>query len=78
MEEISFRPVFWLLKNISIELILGSGGGGTVAEQLQFIQDRREEVRKAITEIITLDGVPDAFERLLTPNTEIKVMVEFD
>jgi 2-desacetyl-2-hydroxyethyl bacteriochlorophyllide A dehydrogenase len=78
MEEISFRPVFWLLKNISIELILGSGGGGTVAEQLQFIQDRRDEVRKAITEIITLDGVPDAFERLLTPNTEIKVMVEFD
>jgi threonine dehydrogenase-like Zn-dependent dehydrogenase len=78
MEEIAFRPVFWNLKSLSIELIMGSGGADAAAGQLQFIQERQDEVRKAITEIITLDGVPDAFERLLNPNTEMKVMVEFD
>jgi 2-desacetyl-2-hydroxyethyl bacteriochlorophyllide A dehydrogenase len=78
MEEISFRPAFWMLKNISIELIMGFGRANKIADYLQFIQDKQEDVRKTITEIISLDAVPDAFERLLTPNTEVKVMVEFD
>jgi L-iditol 2-dehydrogenase len=78
MDQVSFIPAFWMLKNISIELIMGFGRSTKIPEYLQFIQDRREDVRKTITEIIRLDGVPDAFERLLTPNTEVKVMVEFD
>lgn len=78
MEEISFAPAFWMLKNICIELIMGFGRSTKIKEYLQFIDDRKEEVRSTITEIIPLDGVPDAFERLLKPNTEVKVMVEFD
>jgi L-iditol 2-dehydrogenase len=78
MDQVSFIPAFWNLKNISIELIMGWGGANKIADYLQFIQDKREDVKKAITEIISLDGVPDAFERLLTPNTEVKVMVEID
>lgn len=78
MDQISFIPAFWMLKNISIELIMGFGRAAKIPEYLQFIQDRQEEVSKTITEIISLDAVPDAFERLLTPNTEVKVMVEFD
>jgi 2-desacetyl-2-hydroxyethyl bacteriochlorophyllide A dehydrogenase len=77
MDQISFIPAFWMLKNISIELIMGFGRAVKIPEYLQFIQDRREEVNKVITEIISIDDVPEAFERLLTPNTEAKVMVEF-
>jgi threonine dehydrogenase-like Zn-dependent dehydrogenase len=78
MEQISFSPLFWMLKNISIELVMGYGSPEQVRGYLDFIRAHQDEVRKAITDIIPLDEVPDAFERLGRPNTEMKVMVEFD
>jgi len=77
MEEISFSPLFWMLKNISLELVMGWESSEKISDYMEFIHKNQDEVRKAITEIITLDGVPDAFERLSNPNTEMKVMVEF-
>ena len=66
------------LKNISIELVMGWESPEKVPGYLDFIQANQEAMRKSITEIIPLDGVPEAFERLSQPNTEMKIMVEFD
>jgi threonine dehydrogenase-like Zn-dependent dehydrogenase len=78
MEKIEFSPMFWMLKNISIELVMGWESTEKVPGYLDFICANQAEMRKSITEIIPLDGVPDAFERLSQPNTEMKIMVEFD
>jgi threonine dehydrogenase-like Zn-dependent dehydrogenase len=78
MEEIAFSPMFWMLKNISIELVMGWESTEKVPGYLDFIRANQDEMRKSITEIIPLDGVPDAFERLSQPNTEMKIMVEFE
>jgi threonine dehydrogenase-like Zn-dependent dehydrogenase len=67
-----------MLKNISIELVMGWESSDHVPTYLDFIRANQDYVRKAITDIIPLEDVPDAFERLSKPNTEMKVMVEFD
>ncbi len=78
MEEISFSPLFWMLKNISIELVMGWESVEKVPDYLDFIRAHQDEVRKAITDIIPLEDLPGTFERLANPNSEMKVMVEFD
>ncbi len=77
MEEISFMPLFWMLKDISLEFVFGWESGKKVSEHLDFIRANQDQLGKSITEIISIDEVPDAFERLGKPNTEMKVMVEF-
>jgi threonine dehydrogenase-like Zn-dependent dehydrogenase len=49
-----------------------------VPDYLDFIRAHQDEVRKAITDIIPLEDLPGTFERLANPNSEMKVMVEFD
>jgi threonine dehydrogenase-like Zn-dependent dehydrogenase len=78
MEEISFSPLFWMLKNISLELVMGWESVEKVPDYLDFIRAHQDEVRKAITDVIPLEDLPDTFERLAHPNSEMKVMVEFD
>ncbi len=78
MEEVSFLPLFWMLKNISIELVMGWGGHEKIHDYLEFICDKKDEVGKVITDVVSLDELPGAFEKLLQPNTEAKVMLEFD
>ena len=70
--------VFWMLKNISIELVMGWEGHEVIHDYLNFIRDTKDEVSKVITDIISIDEVPDTFEKLLKPNTEAKVMLVFD
>jgi threonine dehydrogenase-like Zn-dependent dehydrogenase len=78
MEEVSFWPVAWNLKNISVEAIMDWGPSEKVRECLDFIRDKKDDVGKIITDIISLEELPNAFEKLLQPNTEAKVMVDFD
>ncbi len=77
MEEVAFVPVFWTFKKPSIYISLGMGPREMLGDYLEFIRQRQDEVRKVITEIITLDELPGAFERLLKPNDEVKILVEF-
>ena len=77
LEEVTFVPAFWLFKKASIHMSFGMGPRETIRDYLKFIRDRQDDVRKVITEIISLDEVPGAFERLLKPNTEVKIIVEF-
>jgi len=77
MEEISFVPAIWSLKRISIQFIMGIGNKPQDAERyLKFIQERQADVGKVISKIICLDEVPQAFQRLVEPNTEVKIIAE--
>jgi 2-desacetyl-2-hydroxyethyl bacteriochlorophyllide A dehydrogenase len=77
MEEISFVPAIWSLKRISIQFVMGIGNKPLDAERyLKFIQERQTDVRKVISGIIRLDEVPQAFERLVKPSDEVKIIAE--
>jgi 2-desacetyl-2-hydroxyethyl bacteriochlorophyllide A dehydrogenase len=78
MEEVAFFPALWTFKKPTIFVSFGMGPKEAVGGYLEFIRQNQSLVGKAITEIITLDELPAAFERLLKPNTEMKVLVEFD
>ena len=78
MEEVSIWPMAWNLKNISVEAIMDWGPDENVKEYLKFIANKQDEISKIITDIISLDELPEAFEKLLQPNMEAKVMVKFD
>ncbi len=78
MEQVTFLPSFWGLKKISIHFSLGMGEEPDDSERhLEFIQDKHADVGKVITELISIEEVPDAFERLLKPNDEVKILIEF-
>jgi (R,R)-butanediol dehydrogenase/meso-butanediol dehydrogenase/diacetyl reductase len=78
MEQVTFVPALWFFKRVTIHLSLGMGKRDAIPGYLEFIRDNREDVMKVITETISLDEVPEAFERLSQPNTEAKILVEFD
>jgi len=71
-------PVLWTFKKPSIFVSFGMGPKEAIGGYLDFIRQNQSTVRKVITEIIALDEVPSAFERLLKPNTEAKILVEFN
>ncbi len=78
MEEVTFVPALWFFKRTTIYLSLGGGSKKDIPGYLQFIRDNRDDVTRVITEIISLDEVPAAFERLSKPNTEVKILVELE
>lgn len=75
-EEVTFNPALWWFKNIAILMSFGAVREDLM-KCLKLIQDRRVPVEKLVSEIISLDELPRAFERLLSPNTEVKILVEF-
>ena len=77
MGEISFVPAIWSLKGFSIQFIMGMGSEPDApGRHLGYIQKRQADVGKVISEIISLDDVPQAFERLVKPNDEVKIIAE--
>ncbi|GAB4346742.1 MAG: sorbitol dehydrogenase [Candidatus Abyssubacteria bacterium] len=78
MEEVTFVPALWTFQKPSIYISFGMGPKEKIQNYLEFIRNNQHTLRKAITETIPLEETPDAFERLLRPNTEVKVVVEFD
>lgn len=78
MEEVPIVPGVWFFKQPSIHVSAGFGGQRAVGPYLEFIEDRKADVMKVVSEVISLDGVPDAFERLLNPHGEVKILVGFE
>ena len=77
MEEISFVPAIWSLKGFSIQFIMGMGGEPDApGRHLSYIQENQADVGKVISETVSLDDVPQAFERLVKPNDEVKIIAE--
>jgi len=77
MEPATVMPVFWMLQEISMQTSMGFVRS-EFETSLDLIHKGKLKTDGLVTETVSLDGLPDAFERLLTPNDEIKVLVEFD
>lgn len=65
-------------KQPSIHVSAGFGELPAVGPYLKFIEERQADLMKVVSEVISLDGVPDAFERLLNPHDEVKILVGFE
>jgi (R,R)-butanediol dehydrogenase/meso-butanediol dehydrogenase/diacetyl reductase len=76
MESTTITPVMWMLKEISIQTSLGFTKS-QMEYCLELILERKINADRLISEVISLDEVPHAFERLQKPNTEVKIIVEF-
>jgi (R,R)-butanediol dehydrogenase/meso-butanediol dehydrogenase/diacetyl reductase len=77
MEPATVMPVFWLIKEVSMQTTMGFSQS-EFETSLDLIDKGVLTSDGLVTETVPLDAVPDAFERLLTPNDEIKVLVGFD
>jgi (R,R)-butanediol dehydrogenase/meso-butanediol dehydrogenase/diacetyl reductase len=76
MELATVHPVLWVIKEVSMQTTIGF-----VRDDLLVSMDQiARGVLKTdglVTETVSLEQLPDAFERLLAPNSEIKILVEF-
>lgn len=77
MEPATIYPAAWFMKQPTLHVSLGFGGIGPAPSYLKFIHDHQDAIDKTITETISIDGIPEAFERLMKPNDEAKILVEF-
>ncbi|MBI5116656.1 alcohol dehydrogenase catalytic domain-containing protein [Candidatus Poribacteria bacterium] len=76
LEPATVQPVLWIIKEVSMQTTLGF----TRAEFGDILDFMHKGVFKAdslVSETVSIDELPEAFERLLSPNTELKVLVEF-
>jgi len=77
MEPATVMPVFWLIKEISMQATMGFSNE-EYKTSLDLIHKGVLKTDGLVTETVSLDQLPEAFERLLSPNDEIKVLLEFD
>jgi (R,R)-butanediol dehydrogenase/meso-butanediol dehydrogenase/diacetyl reductase len=77
MEPATVYPVLWMIKEVSMQTTMGFSRP-EFESSLDLIHKGVLNTDGLVTETVSLDQTPDAFERLLTPNDEIKVLVEFD
>jgi (R,R)-butanediol dehydrogenase/meso-butanediol dehydrogenase/diacetyl reductase len=77
MEPATVMPVFWVLKEVAMQATIGFVRS-EFESSLDLIHKGVLKTDGLVTETVSLDQLPDAFERLLTPNDEIKVLVEYD
>ncbi len=77
MEPATVYPVLWMIKEVSMQTTMGFTRP-EFESSLDLIHKGVLNTEGLVTETVSLDQMPDAFERLLSPNDEIKVLVEFD
>jgi threonine dehydrogenase-like Zn-dependent dehydrogenase len=44
---------------------------------MEIIRQKKVDTKEFLSEVITLDQAPDAFERLLHPDTEEKIVIKY-
>ena len=76
MEPATVYPVLWMIKELSMQTTMGFTRR-EFETSLDLIHKGRLVTDGLVTETVSLDQVPEAFERLLSPNDEIKVLLEF-
>jgi 2-desacetyl-2-hydroxyethyl bacteriochlorophyllide A dehydrogenase len=76
MEPDQIRPLTCVLKEISIDFIVGYTRA-EFQETIDALASRRIDPKPMITDIIKVDQVPEMFEALKKPGSRAKVMVEF-
>jgi 2-desacetyl-2-hydroxyethyl bacteriochlorophyllide A dehydrogenase len=76
MDIATVHPVLWVIKELSMQATIGFVRDDMLVSLSQIAKGVLK-TDQLITETITLEQLPDAFERLLKPNNEIKILVEF-
>jgi (R,R)-butanediol dehydrogenase/meso-butanediol dehydrogenase/diacetyl reductase len=76
MEPDQIRPLNCILKEISIDFIVGYTRA-EFQETIDALAAGRIDPRPMITDLIKVEQVPEMFEELKQPGTRAKVMVEF-
>ncbi len=76
MDLATVHPVLWSIKELSMQTTMGFVKDDMLVSLAQIGRGALK-TDGLVTETIPLDALPDAFERLLSPNKEIKVLVEF-
>lgn len=76
MEEMTTQPLFWMLKEISMQTSMGFTRS-EMESTLDLICRGALRTDGFVSETIPLEQLPGMFENLLSPNEEIKVLVEF-
>jgi 2-desacetyl-2-hydroxyethyl bacteriochlorophyllide A dehydrogenase len=76
MEPTTVVPVFWMIKELSMQTTMGFRRDEFM-RSLDLLHKGVLKTDGLVSETVTLDRLPEAFERLLTPNQEIKVLVEY-
>ena len=74
MVEDTMVPISAIFKEVNIQYVLGYGRPDW--RLVLDLLDRAGNPRPLITDIVTLDHLPEAFEALRKPTTQIKVMVQ--
>jgi len=77
MEPTTVHPVLWSINEVSMQTTMGFTNE-EFEDSLGLLSKGLLRTDGLVTETISLDQLPDAFERLLSPNDEIKVLLEFD
>jgi 2-desacetyl-2-hydroxyethyl bacteriochlorophyllide A dehydrogenase len=76
MELATVHPVLWVIKEVSMQTSIGFVRDDMLTSMNQIARGVLK-TNGLVSEIIPLEKLPDAFERLLAPNKEIKILVEF-
>ena len=75
MEDDRIRPMIGINKELSLQFVLGYQPH-EFAGTLNAIAEGRIDVAPLITDRVRLDDVPEAFERLRSPESQAKILVE--
>jgi 2-desacetyl-2-hydroxyethyl bacteriochlorophyllide A dehydrogenase len=76
METTTVQPLFWMLTEISMQTSMGFTRT-EIEGTLELMRTGALRTDGFVSETIAIDDLPAMFERLLSPNEEIKVLVEF-
>ncbi len=76
MDPATVQPVMWMIKEVSMQTSMGFTRG-EYESMLDLIHKKFLRTDGFVSETISIEQLPEAFERILSPNDEIKVLVEF-
>jgi threonine dehydrogenase-like Zn-dependent dehydrogenase len=74
MEADKIEPLSFINKEIELRFVLGYARE-EFAQALQRLADGETKYASIVTDVVSLDGAPEAFTRLQTDKTQIKILV---
>lgn len=77
VEPATVAPFTWVIKEVSMQTSMGFVRS-EYEGSLDSIRRGLLKTDALVSEPVSLDQLPEVIERLLSPNTELKVLVEFD
>jgi threonine dehydrogenase-like Zn-dependent dehydrogenase len=74
MERDHLEPLLFIMKEIELRFVLGYTRD-EFAKSLENLAEQRTRYNQIITGVVSLDQTPDAFVRLQTDKSQIKILV---